>query len=217
LTCVYGEAQTGEHHKTWDMLKFIKTSSHLSWLCIGDFNNVLHREEHCGVQERSYAQIAGFCEAMDVCGLLALALRNASGLSRRKLLGDPIVESNLIVHSSLSTTAAFHLQRHPCSLLQLRRVRHLHAALGLSAGSAHPRRSPSTSALSQWRIKSVATSRGRGSSSALCCQPILRAPSSLGAGTSVLLGPLHHAGASLPGGGLSSALGRWRVAGVETS
>ena len=42
LTSVYGEAQTSERFKTWDMLKFIKSSSALPWLCIGDFNEVLH-------------------------------------------------------------------------------------------------------------------------------------------------------------------------------
>lgn len=42
LTCVYGEAQLPERHKTWDILKFIKSSSPLPWLCIGDFNKVLH-------------------------------------------------------------------------------------------------------------------------------------------------------------------------------
>jgi exonuclease III len=33
LTCVYGEAQVSERHKTWDMLKFIKASSplHVHW------------------------------------------------------------------------------------------------------------------------------------------------------------------------------------------
>jgi hypothetical protein len=59
LTCVYGEAQTGERFKTWDMLKHIKPSSSLPWMCIGDFNEVLHRMEHDAVQERSYSQIAG--------------------------------------------------------------------------------------------------------------------------------------------------------------
>ena len=42
LTRVYGEAQTSERFKTWNMLKFIKSSSALPWLCIGDFNEVLH-------------------------------------------------------------------------------------------------------------------------------------------------------------------------------
>ena len=29
LMCVYSEAQVPERHKTWEMLKFIKASSHL--------------------------------------------------------------------------------------------------------------------------------------------------------------------------------------------
>lgn len=53
LTCVYGEAQFPERHKTWEMLKFIKASSHLPWMCIGDFNEVLLQSEHEEVQERS--------------------------------------------------------------------------------------------------------------------------------------------------------------------
>jgi G:T-mismatch repair DNA endonuclease (very short patch repair protein) len=74
LTCVYGEAQIREHHKTWDTLKFIKSSSDLQWMCIGDFNKVLRREEHVGVNKRCRAQIAAFCETVDICGLVDLVM-----------------------------------------------------------------------------------------------------------------------------------------------
>ena len=50
LTCVYGEAQVPERHNTWDMLKFIRATSPLPWMCIGDFNEVLLRSEHEGAQ-----------------------------------------------------------------------------------------------------------------------------------------------------------------------
>ena len=43
LTCVYGEAQTNERFKTWNLLKHIRSSNALLWLCMGDFNDVLHR------------------------------------------------------------------------------------------------------------------------------------------------------------------------------
>lgn len=36
-----------------DMLKYICASPSLPWLCIGDFNEVLHREEHVGVNEHN--------------------------------------------------------------------------------------------------------------------------------------------------------------------
>jgi hypothetical protein len=49
LTVVHGEAQVNERHKTWDVLKFIRSSNDLPWLCIGDFNEVLHGSEHEGV------------------------------------------------------------------------------------------------------------------------------------------------------------------------
>lgn len=74
LTCVYGEAQTGERFKIWDVLKHIRSSSHLPWLCIGDFNEVLHRSPHVGVQELSYR----FLEMVDVCGLYDLGYEGQS-------------------------------------------------------------------------------------------------------------------------------------------
>jgi hypothetical protein len=87
LTCVYGEARTSECHKTWDMLKFIKASSPLPWLCIGDFNEVLHREEHLGVNERSNSQIQAFREIVDVCGLMDLGYVGTAWTFENKVTG----------------------------------------------------------------------------------------------------------------------------------
>jgi hypothetical protein len=78
LTCVYGEAQLSERHKTWNLLKFIRASSPLSWACVGDFNEVLHQSEHVGVKERTRAQISGFREMVDVCGLSDLGYEGRS-------------------------------------------------------------------------------------------------------------------------------------------
>jgi exonuclease III len=60
LTCVYGEAQVSERHKTWDLLKYLRTLYPHPWVCIGDFNEVLRKEEHVGINERSSSQIAAF-------------------------------------------------------------------------------------------------------------------------------------------------------------
>ena len=56
----------------WDMLKFLKASSALPWLCIGDLNKVLHREEHMGVHEQSNTQIQAFRDTVDICELMDL-------------------------------------------------------------------------------------------------------------------------------------------------
>jgi hypothetical protein len=79
LTVVHGEAQVNERHKTWDVLKFIRSSNDLLWLCIGDFNEVLHGSEHEGVNERSYSQMAGFRDVVDVCGSVIWGTRGFHG------------------------------------------------------------------------------------------------------------------------------------------
>jgi hypothetical protein len=87
LTCVYGEAQTRKRYKTWDMLKFIKSSTSLPWACMGDFNEVLHQSKHVGVQARIQAQIAGFREMADVCGFNDLGFEGRSWTFEKKVAG----------------------------------------------------------------------------------------------------------------------------------
>jgi hypothetical protein len=87
LTCVYGEAQASERHKTWDMLKFIKASSPLPWLCIGDFNEVLLREEHVGVNDLCNAQIQAFRDAVDVCELMDLGFVGNPWTFEKRVVG----------------------------------------------------------------------------------------------------------------------------------
>jgi hypothetical protein len=44
----------------------------LSWLCIGDFNEVLHAEEQIGGVRRTERQLEGFRDAVSVCGFTDL-------------------------------------------------------------------------------------------------------------------------------------------------
>ena len=95
LTCVYGEARANFRHPTWDMLKFIRSSVDLPWLCIGDFNEVLHRLEHDGVNERSTGQIAAFRETIDVCGLQDLGYKGTSWTFEKKVAGGRFCRTRL--------------------------------------------------------------------------------------------------------------------------
>lgn len=53
---------------------------------MGDLNEVLHRSEE-GVQERSYAQMAGFREMVDVCGLYDLGYEGRRWTFERRVAG----------------------------------------------------------------------------------------------------------------------------------
>jgi hypothetical protein len=114
LTCVYGEAQVRERHKTWDMLKFIKASSHLPWLCIGDFNEVLLREEHMGVNERSNTQIQAFRETVDVCQLMDLGYNGTPWTFEKKVAGG----SYCRVRLDRALATASWCERYPLAALQ---------------------------------------------------------------------------------------------------
>jgi hypothetical protein len=42
---------------------------YLPWICIGDFNEILRREEQMGPNERDVSQMSGFREVVDLYGL----------------------------------------------------------------------------------------------------------------------------------------------------
>ena len=41
----YGEANRSLRYRTWEMMRYLKVDSDLPWVCIGNFNEVLRREE----------------------------------------------------------------------------------------------------------------------------------------------------------------------------
>lgn len=55
LSCVYREAQMHLRPQNLGCVKRHKTSSTLPWLCIGDFNEVLHPDAHECIGERGDA------------------------------------------------------------------------------------------------------------------------------------------------------------------
>lgn len=72
LTCIYGEGNRALRHRTWQLMSLLCAHSDLPWVCIGDYNEVLRREEHFGVGVRDDAQMNAFRQVVDVCNLADL-------------------------------------------------------------------------------------------------------------------------------------------------
>ncbi|GLT31148.1 hypothetical protein SLA2020_059070 [Shorea laevis] len=75
LTGFYGQPETGRRHESWALLKSLKSSSTLPWVCLGDFNEITKQSEKRGGNSRSDRQIESFCEAIEYCELLELDYR----------------------------------------------------------------------------------------------------------------------------------------------
>jgi hypothetical protein len=84
---VHGEARTSERFETWDVLKFIKSPSSLPWMCIGDFNEVLHQHGHEGVADRSLTQMECFQEMIDVCQFVDLGYEGNWWTFEKRVMG----------------------------------------------------------------------------------------------------------------------------------
>jgi hypothetical protein len=63
------------------------TIANLPWMCIGDFNEVLHQHEHQGVLDWSLSQIEGFREALDVCELADLGYEGNKWTFEKRVAG----------------------------------------------------------------------------------------------------------------------------------
>ena len=87
LSCFYGEANRSLRYKTWDMMTRLRGESTLPWLCIGDFNEILRKEEQMGVHERDSAQMEAFREATDLCALADLGYKGLDWTWEKKVSG----------------------------------------------------------------------------------------------------------------------------------
>jgi hypothetical protein len=87
LTAWYGEANWSLRFRTWDMMRFLKADCDLPWLSIGDFNEVLRREEQFGPNDRDIAQINLFWECVDVCELVDLGYQGLDWTFERRVQG----------------------------------------------------------------------------------------------------------------------------------
>jgi hypothetical protein len=87
LTCIYGEAQHALRYRTWELMSLLCAHSDLPWVCIGDYNEVLRRDEHFGVGDRDDAQMHAFRQAVDVCNLADIGYIGLDWTFEKKVRG----------------------------------------------------------------------------------------------------------------------------------
>ena len=118
LTFMYGEAKRNLRHRTWELMKFMRGESDLPWLCMGDFNEILRREEQFGANDREEYLMEGFREAVDVCGLCDIGYRGLDWTWEKKVSGGNYVRVRL--DRALATS-------NWCNLFPFAKLRHLAA------------------------------------------------------------------------------------------
>jgi hypothetical protein len=118
LTVWYGEANRSLRYKTWDMMRFLKADCDLPWVNIGDFNEVLRREEQMGPNDRDWAQINLFRDVVDAYQLCDLGYTGLDWTFERKLPNNDFVRVRL---DRALASADW------CTRLPFASVKHLHA------------------------------------------------------------------------------------------
>ena len=68
ITGFYGHLETYRRKESWSFLNTLIQQYHLPWLCLGDFNEILLREEKLGGALRSQQQMDAFRNVVNRCG-----------------------------------------------------------------------------------------------------------------------------------------------------
>lgn len=69
FTRFYGHPETVKRSSSWQLLKMLKPSTPMAWLCAGDSNEIQHQREKMGAASRPYKQIEDFRQVIELCGL----------------------------------------------------------------------------------------------------------------------------------------------------
>ena len=69
FTGFYGHLETSKRGESWTMLEDLSRWSNLLWVCMGDFNEIMHAKEKVGGGIRPEGQMRCFIEIINRCRL----------------------------------------------------------------------------------------------------------------------------------------------------
>ena len=67
ITFVYGHPDHSKRGVVWQQLKTLKQWAHPSWLCIGDFNQILNKEEKFSFKMGPFLELRNFSRFLRIC------------------------------------------------------------------------------------------------------------------------------------------------------
>ncbi|KAM0917175.1 hypothetical protein ACQ4PT_009616 [Festuca glaucescens] len=95
FTGIYGEPRTELRQKMWDVLHYLHRQDNLSWLCAGDFNEIVRQDEQLGGNVRSASQMERFRECLSFCGLADLGFSGYAYTWNTRREGSDNVQARL--------------------------------------------------------------------------------------------------------------------------
>jgi hypothetical protein len=75
LTGFYEHPGPTKRKEGWSLLRFLTTMDPVPWVCLGDFNEILHQSEKCGGNEKNRGLMEDFHSTLDFCDLVDLGFR----------------------------------------------------------------------------------------------------------------------------------------------
>ena len=95
MSFIYGEPNMSLMYWTWDLMKEIRSDTDLPWVCMGDFNEILRREEQLEPHNREEYLMEGFREAVDVCQLCDIGYMGLDWTFEKRVVGGYFVRVRL--------------------------------------------------------------------------------------------------------------------------
>ncbi|KAK4270280.1 hypothetical protein QN277_023334 [Acacia crassicarpa] len=78
ISFIYGPLKEGERKVVWDILRRLAANIEVSWLVVGDFNDLLSQEEKEGGNPRAMRKLINFQCLLSDCNLLDLEFKGAN-------------------------------------------------------------------------------------------------------------------------------------------
>ena len=95
LTGFYGRPEGHRKHESWFFLRHLHARASLPWVCMGDFNEILHSTKKQGGHPKPLAPMLAFKETLLHCELRDLSYQGYPFTWRNGRPGDAFVEERI--------------------------------------------------------------------------------------------------------------------------